>query len=95
MTFIDTVIDKTNTDIVVSDTKGDEEARDDLRVGIGSVQKRVHVVAGIVGSDNKPPTSAPRDMASSFQFLHQAVSLKIRVSACPNLHQHGNFCTVL
>ena len=95
MTFIDTVIDKTNTDIVVSDTKGDEEARDDLRVGIGSVQKRVHVVAGIVGSDNKPPTSAPRDMATSFQFLHQAVSLKIRVSACPNLHQHGNFCTVL
>ena len=61
MTFIDIVIDKTNTDIVVSDTKGDEEAKDDLRVGIGSVQKRVHVVAGIVGSDNKPPTSAPRD----------------------------------
>ena len=94
-TFIDTTIDKTNTDIVVSDTKGDEEARDDLRVGIGSVQKRVHVVAGIVGSDNKPPTSAPRDMATSFQFLHQAVSLKIRVSECPNLHQHGNFCTDL
>ena len=46
---------------MVSDTKGDEEARDVLRVGIGSVQKRVHVVAGIVGSDNKPPTSAPRD----------------------------------
>ena len=95
MTFIDTVIDKTNTDIVVSDTKGDQEARDDLRVGIGSVQKRDHVVAGIVGSDNKPPTSAPRDMATSFQFLHQAVSLKIRVSECPNLHQHGNFCTDL
>ena len=50
---------------MVSDTKGDEEARDDLRVGIGSVQKRVHVVAGIVGSDNKPPTSAPRDKAVS------------------------------
>ena len=95
MTFIDTVIDKTNTDIVVSDTKGDQEARDDLRVGFGSVQKRDHVVAGIVGSDNKPPTSAPRDMATSFQFLHQAVSLKIRVSECPNLHQHGNFCTDL
>ena len=95
MTFIDTIIDKTNTDIVVSDTKGDQEARDDLRVGFGSVQKRDHVVAGIVGSDNKPPTSAPRDMATSFQFLHQAVSLKIRVSECPNLHQHGNFCTDL
>ena len=61
MTFIDTVIDKTNTDIVVSDTKGDQEARDDPRVGLGSVQKREHAVAGIVGSDNKPPTSAPRD----------------------------------
>ena len=65
MTFIDTIIDKTNTDIVVSDTKGDEEARDDLRVGIGSVQKRAHVVAGFVGSDNKPPTSAPRDSSCS------------------------------
>ena len=61
MTFIDTITDKTNTDIVVSDAKGDQEARDDLRVGFGSVQKRDHVVAGIVGSDNKPPTSAPRD----------------------------------
>ena len=64
VTFIDTVNDKTNTDIVVSDTKGDQEARDDPRVGFGSVQKRDHVVAGIVGSDNKPPTSAPRDMAT-------------------------------
>ena len=62
MTFIDTIIDKTNTDIVVSDTKGDQEARDDPRVGLGSVQKREHAVAGIVGSDNKPPTSAPRDI---------------------------------
>ena len=95
MTFIDTITDKTNTDIVVSDAKGDQEARDDLRVGLGSVQKRDHVVAGIVGSGNKTPTSAPRDMATSFQFLHQAVSLKIRVSECPNLHQHGNFCTDL
>ena len=95
MTFIDTITDKTNTDIVVSDAKGDQEARDDLRVGFGSVQKRDHVVAGIVGSGNKTPTSAPRDMATSFQFLHQAVSLKIRVSECPNLHQHGNFCTGL
>ena len=61
MTFIDTVTDKTNIDIVVSDTKGDQEARDDLRIGLGSVQKRDHVVAGIVGSGNKTPTSAPRD----------------------------------
>ena len=95
MTFIDTITDKTNTDIVVSDAKGDQEARNDLRVGFGSVQKRDRVVAGIVGSEDKPPTSAPRDMATSFQFLHQAVSLKIRVSECPNLHQHGNFCTDL
>ena len=56
MTFIHTVNDKTNIDVVVSDTKGDQEARDDFRVGFGSVQKRDHVVAGIVGSDNKTPT---------------------------------------
>jgi len=61
VTFIDTVIDKTNIDIVVSDTKGDQEARDDPRVGLGSVQKREHAVAGIVGSDNKTPSSPPRD----------------------------------
>ena len=95
MTFIDTITDKTNIDIVVSDAKGDQEARDDLRVGLGSVQKRDHVEAGIAGSGEKPPTSAPRDMATSFQFLHQAVSLKVQVSVCPNLHQHGIFCTDL
>ena len=61
MTFIDTVTDKTNIDIVVSDTKGDQEARDDPRAGLESVQKRDHVVAGIVGSGDKPPSSAPRD----------------------------------
>ena len=65
---------------MVSDTKGDEEARDDLRVGIGSVQKRVHVVAGFVGSDNKPPTSAPRDrtqlyITRSGAFLRLIVGL--------------------
>ena len=64
MTFIDIITDKTNIDIVVSDAKGDQEARDDLRIGLGSVQKRDHVVAGIVGSEDKPPTSAPRDRCS-------------------------------
>ena len=64
MTFIDIITDKTNIDIVVSDAKGDQEARDDLRVGLGSVQKRDHVVARIAGSGDKPPTSAPRDMAT-------------------------------
>ena len=95
MTFIDFINDKTNTDIVDSDAEGEQEARDDLRVGLGSVQKRDHVVARIAGSGDKPPTSAPRDMATSFQFLHQAVSLKVQVSVCPNLHQHGIFCTDL
>ena len=90
-----TFIDNTNKHIVVSDTEGEEEVNDDIRVSIESVQKAVHGVAGSVGVEDKPTTSAPRDMATSFQFLHQAVSLKIRVSACPNLHQHGNFCTVL
>ena len=93
MTFIDNVSDKTNIDIVVSETKGSHEARDDPKAGLESVQKIDHVVAGIVGSGDKPPSSAPRDMATSFQFSHQAVSLKIRVSECPNLHQHGIFCT--
>ena len=95
MTFIDFINNETNTDIVDSDAEGEQEARDDLRVGLGSVQKRDHVVARIAGSGDKPPTSAPRDMATTFQFLHQAVSLKIRVSECPNLHQHGIFCTDL
>ena len=91
-TFIDII---TNIDEVVSDIEGNHEARDDPKVGLESVQKTDHEVAGNVGSDNKPPTSAPRDMATTFQFLHQAVSLKIRVSECPNLHQHGNFCSDL
>ena len=90
--FIDTI---TNIDEVVSDIKGNHEAKDDPRIGLESVQKIDHEVAGDVGSDNKPPTSAPRVMATTFQFLHQAVSLKIRVSECPNLHQHGNFCSDL
>ena len=56
MTFIHTVNDKTNIDVVVSDTKGDQEARDDPRVGLGSVQKREHAVAGMAGSGDKTPT---------------------------------------
>ena len=56
--FIDTI---TNIDEVVSDIKDNHEARDDPRVGLESVQKTDHEVAGDVGSDNKPPTSAPRD----------------------------------
>ena len=95
MTFIDFINNETNTDIVDSDAEGEQEAKDDPRVVLGSVQKRVHVVARFAGYGDKPPTSAPRDMATSFQFLHQAVSLKIRVSECPNLHQHGIFCTDL
>ena len=89
LTFIDII---TNIDKVVSDIKGNHEARDDPRVGLESVQKTDHEVAGNVGSDNKPPTSAPRVMATTFQFLHQAVSLKNRISECPDLHQHGIFC---
>ena len=51
---------------MVSDIKGtvEDEAKDDPRVGdkgLESVQKTDHEVAGLVGSDNKPPTSAPRD----------------------------------
>ena len=69
MTFIDTINDKTNIDIVVSDAKGDQEARDDLRIGLGSVQKRDHVEAGIAGSGDKPPTSAPRDNTQALPTL--------------------------
>ena len=69
---------------MVSDTKGDEEAKDDLRVGIGSVQKRVHVVAGIVGSDNKPPTSAPRDTWVSFdQYMIQVSDITFLGARAP------------
>ena len=56
MTFIHTVNDKTNIDVVVSDTIGDQEARDDPGVGLETVQKREHAVAGMIGSDNKTPT---------------------------------------
>ena len=59
MTFIDTVTDKTNIDIVVSETKGDQEARDDPKAGLGTVQKKDHVVAGSVGSGDKPPFICP------------------------------------
>ena len=62
MTFIDIINDKTNTDIVDSDAEGEQEARDDLRVGLGSVQKRDHVVARFAGYGVEPPTSAPRDI---------------------------------
>ena len=57
LTFIDII---TNIDEVVSDIKGtvEDEARDDPKVGLESVQKTDHEVAGLVGSDNKPPTSA-------------------------------------
>ena len=75
MTFIDFTNNVTNTEKADSDAEGDQEAKDDPRVVLGSVQKRVHVVARFAGCGVSPPTSAPRDMATSFQFLHQAVSL--------------------
>ena len=56
MNFIHTVNDKTNIDVVVSDTIGDQEARVDPRVGLGTVQKREHAVAGMIGSGDKTPT---------------------------------------
>ena len=59
MAFIDNVSDKTNIDIVVSETKGDQEVRDDPKAGLESVQKRDHVVAGSVGSGDKPPHICP------------------------------------
>ena len=81
MTFIDTVNDKTNNDVVASDTKGDQEAMDDPWVGLGSVQKREHVVAGIVGSDIKTPPSPPRDTAlvslESLDMIFDAYNAKI------------------
>ena len=79
---------------VDDDTEGDKEVIDGIVVSVEGVQEVDHGVAETAGED-EPTTSAPRDMATSFQFLHQAVSLKMRVSRCPNLHQHGNFCTVL
>ena len=59
MTFIDNVSDKTNIDIVVSETKGGHEARDDPKAGLESVQKIDHVGAGSVGSGDEPPRICP------------------------------------
>ena len=59
MTFIDFINDKTNTDIVDSDAEGEQEARDDPRVVLGSVQKRDHVVARFAGYGVKPPNICP------------------------------------
>ena len=55
MNFIHTVNDKTNIEVVVSDTIGEQEARVDPKVGLGTVQKREHAVAGMIGSDNQTP----------------------------------------
>ena len=62
MTFIDFTNNVTNTEIVDSDAEGEQEAKDDPRVVLGSVQKRVHVVARFAGCGISPPTSAPRDI---------------------------------
>ena len=37
----------------------------------------------------------PGDMATSRCSAPGGLSLRIRVSECPNLHQHGFFCTRL
>ena len=72
----------------------DPETKVDPRIVLESVQKTVHVVARFAGCGVSPPTST-RVTWRQFQFLHQAVSLKVQVSVCPNLHQHGIFCTDL
>ena len=59
MTFIDNVSDKTNIDIVVSEAKGGHEAGDDLKAGLGNVQKIDHVGAGSVGYGDEPPRVCP------------------------------------
>ena len=59
MTFIDFINNETNTDIVDSDAEGEQEAKDDPRVVLGSVQKRVHVVARFAGYGVKPPNICP------------------------------------
>ena len=59
LTFIDNVSDKTNIDIVVSETKGGHEARDDPKAGLESVQKIDHVGAGSVGYGDEPPRICP------------------------------------
>ena len=66
MTFIDFTNNVTNTEKADSDAEGDQEAKDDPRVVLGSVQKRVHVVARFAGCGVSPPTSAPRDRLLRF-----------------------------
>ena len=56
MNFIHTVNDKTNVEVVVSDTIGEQEAKVDPKVGLEAVQKREHAVAGMAASDDKTQT---------------------------------------
>ena len=56
MNFIHTVNDKTNVEVVVSDTIGEQEAKVDPKVGLEAVQKREHVVAGMAANDDKTQT---------------------------------------
>ena len=76
MTFIDNVSDKTNIDIVVSETKGGHEARDDPKAGLESVQKIDHVGAGSVGNGDKPPRICPAWHGDHDRTLFQETSYK-------------------
>ena len=96
----ETFIDKTNNvknieKVNIPKADNDQEAKDDPRIVLESVQKTVHVVARFAGCGVSPPHHLLRVTWRQFQFLHQAVSLKVQVSVCPNLHQHGIFCTDL
>ena len=57
----ETFIDKTNNVKNIEKADNDQEAKDDPRIVLESVQKTVHVVARFAGCGVSPPTSAPRD----------------------------------
>ena len=62
----ETFIDKTNNvknieKVNIPKADNDQEAKDDPRIVLESVQKTVHVVARFAGCGVSPPTSAPRD----------------------------------
>ena len=55
----ETFIDKTNNVKNIEKTDNDQEAKDDPRIVLESVQKTVHVVARFAGCGVSPPNICP------------------------------------
>ena len=55
----ETFIDETNNVKNTEKADSDQEAKDDPRIVLGSVQERVHVVARFAGCGVSPPNICP------------------------------------